>query len=167
MSSIEYKTILKRQTLENYKRNFDNLYIQCIRQYLQSSVSRHIAKTKIKSNKNSVTYISISFDSNNRNQLIQTIAEISATCLSSNNWHHLHLQGLYLPQITKIAKTTQATSQIKPDSPTKTPHPAPTSLPNVASYSRTRRASKSIHQSSKHQRRQNIPTSPRILALPL
>ena len=39
------------------------------------------------------------------------------------------------------------TSQIKPDSPTKAPHPAPTSVPNVASYSRIRRVSKSI----KHQ----------------
>ena len=60
----------------------------------------------------------------------------------------LHLQRLCLPQITKIAKTAQATSQIKPDSPTKAPHTAPTSVLNVASYSRIRGASKSIKHPS-------------------
>ena len=46
--------------------------------------------------------------------------------------------------MTEIPKTALATSQIKPDSPTKAPHPAPTSVRNVASYSRIRRVSKSI-----------------------
>ena len=68
--------------------------------------------------------------------------------LSANDWHHIHLKRICLPQITKIAKTAQATSQIKPDSPTKAPHPAPTSVPNVASYSRIRRVSKSIKHPS-------------------
>ena len=70
--------------------------------------------------------------------------EIFVTCLSANDWHHIHLQRLCLPQITEIPKTAPATSQIKPDSPTKAPHPAPTSVRNVASYSRIRRVSKSI-----------------------
>ena len=68
--------------------------------------------------------------------------------LSANDWRHVHLQRLCLPQITEIAKTAQATSQIKPDSPTKAPHPAPTSVWNVASYSRIRRVSKSIKHPS-------------------
>ena len=68
--------------------------------------------------------------------------------LVSNDWHHIHPQRLCLPQITKVAKTAQATSQIKRDSPTEAPHPAPTSVPNVASYSRIRRVSKSIKHPS-------------------
>ena len=47
-----------------------------------------------------------------------------------------------------IAKTAQATSQIKPGSPMKAPHPSPTNVPNVASYSRIRRVSKSIKHPS-------------------
>ena len=85
--------------------------------------------------------------------------EIFAACLSANDWHHihLHLQRLCLPQITEIAKTAQATSQIKPGSPTKAPHPSPTSVPNVASYSRIRRVSKSIKHPSTSENRTYQP----------
>ena len=62
---------------------------------------------------------------------------------------HTSTETLPTPNHRNSQKTAQATSQIKPDSPAKAPHPAPTSVPNVASYSRIKRVLKSIkHQST-------------------
>ena len=55
------------------------------------------------------------------------------------------------------SQNSTATSQIKPDSPTKAPHPAPTSVPNVASYSRNRRVSKSIKHPSTRENKTHQP----------
>ena len=79
---------------------------------------------------------------------------------------HTHLQRLCLPEITKIAKTAQATSEIKPDSPTKAPHPAPTSVSRM--WPRTQQSEGSQNPSNIQAPTKTKHTNlPWILALPL
>ena len=72
------------------------------------------------------------------------VAKISSSPVAYKGYFLEDFSTSFTQSFTEIPKTALATSEIKPDSPMKAPHPAPTSVRNVASYSRIRRVSKSI-----------------------
>ena len=79
--------------------------------------------------------------------------------LVSNDWHHIHLQRLCLPQITEIAKNSTSNLPNQTRFTNESSSPITNQCSECGLILKNQKGLK-IHQTSKHQRKQNIPTSP-------